>query len=151
MRPTPVSWNPDGVELKWTFPAETKYNDVKGKLVFMGRSKLIFNAIEQNEWDAPVGTIREFNGDTAPDQSQTKWGLVWSHAQKVAPADHLSINYLSGSTAWATPRIYADYINPRAYQHAQDARWRPGIVLMDFPSQELIERVMSRNPFNPFW
>ena len=131
-RSTPVQWDTAGVEIKWSFDAATTYSDVKSKLVFMGRSFLILNSIEQNEWDAnldgpPIG----FYGSVITEGSDcqgNKWCLVWLHAQRVAPADHLSINYLSGSTGWNlnTPRVFADYINPRAYPRAQDPAWKPG-------------------------
>ena len=114
-----VEWLPNNQEKPWDYPASTRYLDVKGRLVFMGRSKMIKNGglKEQNEWEKK--------------SLDEKWELVWGHAQKTAPArpeGHLSINYLSASDPLArrTPRTYADYINPRAYEHAHDPAWRSG-------------------------
>ncbi|GHC83432.1 1-phosphatidylinositol phosphodiesterase [Nocardiopsis terrae] len=85
-----------------------------------------------------------------------KWEKVRDHLDAAAagPDEVLYVNHLSGSGApWANPREVAwgalgiSGVNDRAAGHLRGSRApRTGVVVMDFPSQELTDLVLAHNP-----
>ncbi|MFE1166750.1 phosphatidylinositol-specific phospholipase C [Nocardiopsis sp. NPDC058789] len=84
-----------------------------------------------------------------------KWEKARDHFERTATGadDVLYVNHLSGSGApWANPREVAwgalgiRGVNPRAVDHLRPvAAPRTGVVVMDFPSQELTDLVIAHN------
>ncbi|GAB2485739.1 phosphatidylinositol-specific phospholipase C [Nocardiopsis aegyptia] len=85
-----------------------------------------------------------------------KWESARSHFEAAAsgPAHLLYVNHLSGSGApWANPREVAwgalglRGVNDHALAHLRSSSAdRTGVVVMDFPSQELTDLVLGHNP-----
>ncbi|MEU3018146.1 MULTISPECIES: phosphatidylinositol-specific phospholipase C [unclassified Nocardiopsis] len=85
-----------------------------------------------------------------------KWDKARTHFDRTADGadETLYVNHLSGSGApWANPREVAwgglgiRGVNPRAVDHLRPVSApRTGVVVMDFPSQELTDLVIAHNP-----
>ncbi|WNG19050.1 phosphatidylinositol-specific phospholipase C domain-containing protein [Cystobacter fuscus] len=84
-----------------------------------------------------------------PDSKDIKWEQARALIDRASGGDmgSLYVNFLSGYIAPVTsPDVMAGTINPRALQYLNEGRaLRTGALMMDFPSQELIEAVIALN------
>ncbi|WP_017583566.1 phosphatidylinositol-specific phospholipase C [Nocardiopsis valliformis] len=107
-------------------------------------------------WNGPALDIQDDYRVPTLFDIPAKWEKVRDHfdATEAGPGDVLHVNHLSGSGApWANPREVAwgalgiRGVNHRAVDHLRPAAAsRTGVVVMDFPSQELTDLVLAHNP-----
>ncbi|MEV2277032.1 phosphatidylinositol-specific phospholipase C [Nocardiopsis sp. NPDC049922] len=107
-------------------------------------------------WNGPALAVQDdYRVPTLFDIPE-KWDSARAHLDAAAsgPDDVLYVNHLSGSGApWANPREVAwgalglRGVNTYALDRLRaPAAHRTGVVVMDFPSQELIDLVLGHNP-----
>ena len=107
-------------------------------------------------WNAGVLDIQDDYRVPTLFDIPAKWESARSHFEAAAsgPGDVLYVNHLSGSGApWANPREVAwgalglRGVNDHALAHLRSSGAdRTGVVVMDFPSQELTDLVLAHNP-----
>lgn len=107
-------------------------------------------------WNGPALDIQDDYRVPTLFDIPAKWEKARTHFDDTAagPGDVLYVNHLSGSGApWANPREVAwgalgiRGVNHRAVDHLRDSEAsRTGVVVMDFPSQELTDLVLAHNP-----
>ncbi|MFJ9553810.1 phosphatidylinositol-specific phospholipase C [Nocardiopsis sp. NPDC101807] len=107
-------------------------------------------------WNGPALSVQDDYRVPTLFDIPAKWDSARAHFDAAAggPADLLYVNHLSGSGApWANPRDVAwgalgqRGVNSYAADHLRSSRApRTGVVVMDFPSQELTDLVLARNP-----
>jgi len=81
-----------------------------------------------------------------------KWQQVQSHLENArkGPKATLYINFASGhglvpGGGLRSPRGIADAINPPLFDYLKDFEGRTGTVMMDFPNENLIDRIIEKN------
>lgn len=107
-------------------------------------------------WNGPALDIQDDYRVPTLFDIPAKWEKARDHfdATEAGPGDVLHVNHLSGSGApWANPREVAwgalgiRGVNPRATDHLRPvSASRTGVVVMDFPSQELTDLILAHNP-----
>ncbi|MCY9783500.1 phosphatidylinositol-specific phospholipase C [Nocardiopsis sp. EMB25] len=107
-------------------------------------------------WNGPALDIQDDYRVPTLFDIPDKWEKARAHfgAAASGPEDILYVNHLSGSGApWANPREVAWGafglwgVNEYALDHLRGSTaHRTGVVVMDFPSQELTDLVLARNP-----
>ncbi|MFD3685093.1 phosphatidylinositol-specific phospholipase C [Nocardiopsis sp. NPDC058631] len=107
-------------------------------------------------WNGPALSVQDDYRVPTLFDIPAKWDSAREHFTAAAegPEDLLYVNHLSGSGApWANPRDVAwgalgqRGVNTYATDHLRASRApRTGVVVMDFPSQELTDLVLARNP-----
>lgn len=107
-------------------------------------------------WNGPALDIQDDYRVPTVFDIPAKWESARAHFDDTAagPNDVLYVNHLSGSGApLANPREVAwgalgiRGVNDRAVDHLRPAEAsRTGVVVMDFPSQELTDLVLAHNP-----
>ncbi|WP_116246834.1 phosphatidylinositol-specific phospholipase C [Nocardiopsis sp. FIRDI 009] len=107
-------------------------------------------------WNGPALDIQDDYRVPTLFDIPDKWEKARAHLDAAAsgPKDVLYVNHLSGSGApWANPREVAwgafglRGMNEYALDHLRGSTaHRTGVMVMDFPSQELTDLVLARNP-----
>eukprot|EP00178_Gracilaria_changii_P025325 TRINITY_DN78087_c0_g1_i1.p1 TRINITY_DN78087_c0_g1~~TRINITY_DN78087_c0_g1_i1.p1 ORF type:complete len:467 (-),score=71.36 TRINITY_DN78087_c0_g1_i1:401-1801(-) len=85
-----------------------------------------------------------FGSDTA--SIGQKKGLVRTYIDKAATSSKLVLNFLSGAEGMI-PKDVARSTNQNAYEHigGYDGAKRVGVIIMDFPGEKLVYRVIKTN------
>jgi 1-phosphatidylinositol phosphodiesterase len=107
-------------------------------------------------WNGPALAVQDDYRVPTLFDIPAKWEKARAHFDAAAsgPGDVLHVNHLSGSGApWANPREVAwgalgmRGVNDHALDHLRSSdAYRTGVVVMDFPSQELTDLVLGHNP-----
>ncbi|WP_017589923.1 phosphatidylinositol-specific phospholipase C [Nocardiopsis ganjiahuensis] len=107
-------------------------------------------------WNGPALDVQDDYRVPTLFDIPAKWESARAHFDAAAsgPDEVLHVNHLSGSGApLANPREVAwgalgiRGVNPRAVDHlSASGAHRTGVVVMDFPSQELTDLVIAHNP-----
>jgi 1-phosphatidylinositol phosphodiesterase len=92
----------------------------------------------------------EIQDDYNPDSKDAKWDKARALIESASKGEwgRMYVNFLSGYIVpFSPPDVMADNINPRALAYLNEGRaLRTGLLMMDFPSQELIDAVIALNP-----
>ena len=142
--------------------------DVRGKIVLFRRfgldnrsNRTGTKGIDASPWpdnavfdiSIPGATLKiqdEYKVNTVLQSSiNHKWDFIQKlfDSAKSDASDNWYINFSSGATTGAYPNAVADRINPRLYDYLGAANFsnRLGSIVMDFPDDKLIRRIISLN------
>ena len=139
-----------GKEKFWLERHVPKMKEGRGKVVILREFDSEGNtrgipwgvAVKADEWTVP--TILKKHIDN-------KWDNIRGNLEK---AQHTSggrgglyISFCSGASAGAYPNAVADRVNPRMHKYISEnyGKKKFGVVVLDFPGRELIQRLIVSN------
>lgn len=137
---------------------------VRGKIILLRRFKVEGAGIDVSQWPDNA-TFEQTNSDGVTYHVQdeykvptvghreNKWNKIKNTlyvANIESAPNKIFLNYTSGVSAGAYPYTVADYINPRLvdyikYITPESYSRGYGIIPMDFPHQDLINRLINLN------
>ncbi|WP_158079767.1 phosphatidylinositol-specific phospholipase C domain-containing protein [Archangium sp. Cb G35] len=116
--------------------------EVRGKIV-------ILDDFSGGAYGISWGSI-QLQDNYNPDSKDQKWDDARALIDRASGGDlgNLYVNFLSGYIIpFSSPDVMASNINPRALGYLTEGRARrTGVLMMDFPSEDLIQAVIALNP-----